>query len=134
MLQFSILSSKSISIMSKSGPCDKNELQKMSARAAIPAVAVSTANGEKTSCTCTGVTDVQSKNPVNVNTVFEAASLSKPVFAYLILKLIEQGKFSRQGDSAERGLDRPLYELCKEFGPPHLRIHPNFENLTKHSY
>lgn len=38
-----------------------------------------------------GVTDNNSKNKVNENTIFEAGSLSKPVFAYAVLKLVDQG-------------------------------------------
>lgn len=40
--------------------------------------------------------------PVNDETIFSAASLSKPVFAYLVLRLVEQGVID---------LDRPLAEL-----------------------
>jgi CubicO group peptidase (beta-lactamase class C family) len=46
-----------------------------------------------------GVKNSRSAEPVDDNTVFEAASLSKPVFAYAVLKLVEQGKI---------GLDAPL--------------------------
>jgi len=38
-----------------------------------------------------GITDYESKNLVTDNTIFEAGSLSKPVFAYAVLKLVEQG-------------------------------------------
>jgi CubicO group peptidase (beta-lactamase class C family) len=46
-----------------------------------------------------GVTETGTSHPVTGETVFEAASLSKPVFAYGVLKLVEQGKL---------GLDVPL--------------------------
>src|SRR5215472_12790424 len=46
-----------------------------------------------------GVKNTKTAQPVDDNTVFEAASLSKPVFAYAVLKLVEQGKI---------GLDVPL--------------------------
>lgn len=46
-----------------------------------------------------GVKETATAQPVSVDTVFEAASLSKPVFAYGVLKLVEQGKL---------GLDVPL--------------------------
>ncbi|HEX8565226.1 MAG TPA: serine hydrolase [Pyrinomonadaceae bacterium] len=39
-----------------------------------------------------GVANSATKQPVAENTIFEAASLSKPVFAYAVLKLIEKGK------------------------------------------
>lgn len=46
-----------------------------------------------------GVKNAKIGLPVTAETVFEAASLSKPVFAYGVLKLIDQGKL---------GLDVPL--------------------------
>jgi CubicO group peptidase (beta-lactamase class C family) len=46
-----------------------------------------------------GVTSVKTNEPVTDDTVFEAASLSKPVFAYAVLKLVDAGKFD---------LDKPL--------------------------
>lgn len=46
-----------------------------------------------------GVMNSKTKEPVTDNTVFEAASLSKPVFAYAVLKLVDAGKFD---------LDKPL--------------------------
>jgi CubicO group peptidase (beta-lactamase class C family) len=76
-----------------------------------------------------GITDAIAKTPVTSETIFEAASLSKPVFAYFILKLVELGKLSRPGESADSGLDRPLYELA-DFGPPQLRTHPYYQLLN----
>ena len=46
-----------------------------------------------------GVKDRASKQPVDDDTVFEAASVSKTVFAYAVLKLCEKGVI---------GLDTPL--------------------------
>src|SRR5215468_2276665 len=46
-----------------------------------------------------GVRDAKSGQPVTEETIFEAASLSKPVFAYAVLKLVDQGKLD---------LDTPL--------------------------
>ena len=46
-----------------------------------------------------GVKDSKSKAPVTDETVFEAASLSKPVFAYAVLKLVDAGQID---------LDKPL--------------------------
>ena len=46
-----------------------------------------------------GVKNSTTKEPVTDYTVFEAASLSKPVFAYAVMKLVDAGKFD---------LDKPL--------------------------
>jgi CubicO group peptidase (beta-lactamase class C family) len=46
-----------------------------------------------------GIKNTKTKEPVTADTIFEAASLSKPVFAYAVLKLVDQGKL---------GLDVPL--------------------------
>ncbi len=49
-----------------------------------------------------GLADASDGVPVTVDTVFEAASLSKPVVAYVVLKLAERGEID---------LDRPLSEI-----------------------
>jgi len=52
-----------------------------------------------------GVADANTNLPVDSNTMFEACSMSKPVFALLVLKLVEQGKLD---------LDKPLYSYLPE--------------------
>lgn len=48
-----------------------------------------------------GVTNILSKKKVTASTFFEAASLSKPVFAFFVLKLAKEGKLN---------IDKPLFE------------------------
>lgn len=52
-----------------------------------------------------GFADAVSKKLVNNKTMFEACSMSKPVFAYLVLKLVQEGEFD---------LDKPLYNYLPE--------------------
>lgn len=70
---------------------------------------------------------------VSDTTIFEAASLSKPVFAYIVLKMVQRGEFD---------LDTPLIEILEnkfgkndpraQFGPsePGIRDHKNYGQLT----
>jgi CubicO group peptidase (beta-lactamase class C family) len=51
-----------------------------------------------------GILDKKTKRAVNEHTVFRTASLSKPVFAYLVMKLTEEGVLE---------LDKPLYQYLK---------------------
>lgn len=57
-----------------------------------------------------GFADVANQVPVSDQTIFEAASISKPVFAYFVMKFVDEGKLD---------LDRPLYEYYP---------HPDLEN------
>jgi len=50
-----------------------------------------------------GVKSAITAEPVTEATVFEAASLTKPFFAYFVMKMVEKG---------ELDLDRPLYEYA----------------------
>jgi len=60
-----------------------------------------------------GVSNRETGAPVTTDTVFEAASLTKPVFAYLTMKLIEEGRL---------GLETPLHTIAEPpaAGPPEL--------------
>ncbi len=63
-----------------------------------------------------GVKDSASKKPVDNDTVFEAASMSKPVFAYAVMKLCEKGIMD---------LDTPLTKYTSELfveGDPRLEL------------
>lgn len=56
--------------------------------------------------------------PVDARTLFELASLSKPLFAWLVLRLVDLGQID---------LDRPLVDWRR---PPYLGHHPWAERIT----
>src|SRR5688572_5676810 len=61
-----------------------------------------------------GIKDRASQEPVTVDTLFEAASMSKPVFAYAVMKLCEKGVLH---------LDTPLTRYTSErFVPDDPRL------------
>ena len=61
-----------------------------------------------------GLRDKETNSPLTPETVFEAASLSKPAYSYVVLKLVELGKFS---------LERPLLEyLGRDLNPGEPRF------------
>jgi CubicO group peptidase (beta-lactamase class C family) len=49
-----------------------------------------------------GVKNIQTKEPIDNETIFEGASLSKPLFAYLFMKMVDKGIVN---------LDVPMYKL-----------------------
>lgn len=65
-----------------------------------------------------GMIGDDAKTRVDTRTLFEAASLSKPVFAYLVLRLVERGEFD---------LDRPLYEMLEY---PRLAHDERYKRIT----
>lgn len=70
--------------------------------ARIPGLSMVLIRGNKVVYTkAYGLTKADSTQPVATTTIFEAASLSKPVFAYAVMQLVEE---------KELDLDKPLYE------------------------
>ncbi|MFI5238106.1 MAG: serine hydrolase, partial [Ignavibacteriales bacterium] len=72
----------------------------------IPGVSIALIRNNKIAFTKSfGVKDVQTSVPVTNESMFEACSMSKPVFAYVVLKLVEQKKLD---------LDNPLNTYLSE--------------------
>ncbi len=65
-----------------------------------------------------GIKNQYTEEPVSELTVFEAASVTKPVFAFAVQRLIERG---------ELDLDRPLHEICSF---PEISHHPWHRKVT----
>ena len=65
-----------------------------------------------------GVKSAGAKEPVTAETIFEAASLSKPAFAYAALKLCDEGRL---------GIDTPLIEYLSD---PLIPNEPRLKMIT----
>jgi CubicO group peptidase (beta-lactamase class C family) len=63
-----------------------------------------------------GIVDKKSNKLVDEKTVFRTASLSKPVFAYLMMKLVDEGLFD---------VDRPIYHYLER----PLHEYPDYADL-----
>lgn len=66
-----------------------------------------------------GTTDIHANNPhelVTPDTVFGVASLSKPVFSYLVLRLIADKKLTCADGSSLFDLDTPIAEILPQDG------------------
>ena len=84
----------------------------------VPGMAIATLTGcDVDGVRTVGVADLQSGTPVAHHTAFEAASLSKPVFAYLVLQLADEGVID---------LDAPM----ASFDYPRIVDRDAFEQLT----
>lgn len=68
-----------------------------------------------------GAVNDSPQTPLNAGTLFEAASLSKPVFAYMVLRLADRGEFD---------LDRPLYEMPEYPRLAHDERYKRMQNET----
>jgi CubicO group peptidase (beta-lactamase class C family) len=70
-----------------------------------------------------GVTDAETAQPVDTGTAFQAASISKPVFAMLAVKLAQDGRLSLDGDvnSILKSWRVPEGELTRGGQPVTLR-------------
>ena len=70
----------------------EQQVQQLMTTAAVPGVSIAIIkDGALLWRRGFGVRDIRSKSLVDIDTVFEAASTSKPVFAYAVMKLCERG-------------------------------------------
>ena len=74
-------------------PAVKAMLPQVAAKYRIPGLVVALIqNGRVVGIETFGVLDTKSKAPITENTVFEAGTLSEPVFAYAVLELAAEGR------------------------------------------
>ncbi len=80
----------------------EEEMPRLLEQGKVPGLSIAVIrNGELSWSGGFGVKSLETQEPVDTQTIFEAASLSKPVFAYAVLRLAERGEID---------LDTPLAE------------------------
>jgi CubicO group peptidase (beta-lactamase class C family) len=88
-------------------PCQAADLGQLLKNGRVPGMAFAIVrDGKITDIGALGVRDISTGLSIDENTVFEAASLSKPVFAYAVLQLVDAGILS---------LDTPLSKYVPDF-------------------
>lgn len=98
--------------MTEFSTASKVTVQELMKKTRIPGMSIATlSKGNPSESSTFGVASLESGEPVTKDTIFPAASLSKPVFAYLVLKLIEKGVLEPDF------LDQKLYETLPEYKP-----------------
>lgn len=65
-----------------------------------------------------GIANACSLNPVNDQTLFQAASISKPIFAYFVMRMVDKGFLD---------LDTPLYRYTPY---PDIEDDPRYKSIT----
>jgi CubicO group peptidase (beta-lactamase class C family) len=85
----------------------ETDVLRLITEASVPGLAAAIIrNGRLDRCVCCGMRRAQRAAAVDENTVFEAASLTKPVFAHVVLQLVDQGLLS---------LDAPLGDILPDY-------------------
>ncbi len=75
---------------------EKERIRTLMREAYIPAMSIASISEDKIQTCALGIADAsESKSEVNPDTQFWACSLSKPVFAYLVIKLINDGNLPK---------------------------------------
>ncbi len=83
----------------------EQQVRSLMANAEIPGLSIATVESGKLAWHAAfGVKHTGTGEPVTGHTIFEAASLSKPVFAYAVLRLVERGEWD---------LDEPLWSTLE---------------------
>lgn len=89
----------------------ETSVRHLMASAAIPGVALATVDKGEVSVMPMGVAELEAARPVSDATIFDVASLSKPVAAYIALQLMDAGTLD---------LDEPLCRIVQKGVPPQL--------------
>jgi CubicO group peptidase (beta-lactamase class C family) len=95
------------------------ELPRLMRIAGVPGVAIAVVDDRKLAWSgAFGVRNILTRDPVREDTLFEAASMTKPVFAYVVMRLADEKRLD---------LDTPLVAYRR---PENLGNDPNLERIT----
>lgn len=95
------------------------DLPRLMRIAGVPGAAIAVVDREKLVWSRSfGVKNILTRDPVREDTLFEAASMTKPVFAYVVMRLVDENRLD---------LDKPLVAYCR---PTNLGTDPNLERIT----
>ncbi len=90
---------------------------------AIDALALAMIENGEVGYACGGCSDRERQKPVTEHTVFGSASLSKPVFAYAVLQLVDQGELSLDARLADIVDYAPGDEFAAQITAAHVLSH-----------
>jgi CubicO group peptidase (beta-lactamase class C family) len=93
----------------------ETSMRRLMTAAAIPGVALATVDKGEVRVMPMGVAELGASRPVTEATVFDVASLSKPVAACIALQLVDSGTLD---------LDEPLSRMVQKGVPPPLASSP----------
>ncbi len=97
----------------------QKDLAKIMSKYRIPGISLTyIVQGKVTENLAIGIRNQTTKSKVDLQTVFSAASLSKPVFAYAVMQLVNQNRLS---------LDTPLFRY---YSYPDLEYEPRAKLIT----
>lgn len=95
------------------------ELPRLMRIAGVPGAAIAVVDRGKLAWSRSfGVKNVLTRDPVREDTLFEAASMTKPVFAYVVMRLVDEKRLD---------LDKPLVAYRR---PTNLGNDPHLERIT----
>lgn len=102
LMCFAAVSGRTLANQARGSPLNGSarlSITKLMEEALVPGVQIAVVENGRIGVQSFGVADVQSGRRVTENTVFEAASLGKPVLAYAVLRLASEGRMD---------LDKPI--------------------------
>ena len=105
-------------------PTAGDEIARLMRLATVPGMSIATVRGADVAVEGFGVRLAGSESPVTGDTVFEAASLSKPVFAAIVMQLVSEGAIDLARPLAEYlPLPNPADERAKAITATHVLSH-----------